>query len=105
MKRFIIIGAVLASAAVCVLLAHQKVFTETKLRHSEKMIITVSTQTGEILSILDEGGNKPTELTPEQADKIYRTVGFRYVGVILYHHLSPGCVSVDIGGTTWVFCY
>ena len=101
MRRFIIIGAILASAALCVLLAQQGAFTQTKT--SEKMIITVSTRTGEVL-ITNEKGEKPALMSAGEFKKIGETLGFKHVGVILHYKTSPGCTVYCSGGWCWEFC-
>lgn len=56
-----------------------------------KHIITVEKETGKVVKVVDENGNKTTELTPDELELIYqRPDGFKYVALILHAHSSPG---------------
>jgi hypothetical protein len=69
------------------------------------MIITVETDTGKVVKVVDENGNEGTKIDPKEVQEIYDSkVGFRHVGVILHAHSSPGCVFFVIGGRAFRIC-
>jgi hypothetical protein len=103
MKKFIIIGAILAGAAVWVLIAHQEVFTETK-HPSTKAIITVEIKTGKILSVKNESGDDAVAVTPDEITDAHNKGAIRYLSTINHVHLSPGCVWVRIRGWPVKIC-
>ena len=73
---------------------------------SKQMIITLDTETGKVVSVVDDQGNKPTRVAPEELDKIYHSRdGLRYVGTILYAHSSPGCIYIRFGGEGYKICW
>jgi hypothetical protein len=104
MKRFTIVGVILVVVAVGVLLACTKVFTQPT-RGSKYMKITISTETGKIVKIVDEKDNKATELTPTELKQIYKNQKPEHIGTILYTHSSPGCVISDLGGYAVKICF
>ena len=57
---------------------------------SKYIKIKISTETGEVVKIVDEKGNKATELTPAELQQIYQTQAPKHVGTILHYHSSPG---------------
>jgi hypothetical protein len=104
MKRSFFTGAILGAVVVGILFACTDVFT---MSHggSKQMVITADTQTGEIVSIVDEKGNKATRVDPEELEKIYKSEdGLKFVGTILYGHSSPGCFYVVLGGWGFKIC-
>ena len=73
---------------------------------SKQMIITADTQTGKIVSVVDEKGKKATRVDPEEMDKIYASEdGFKFVGTVLYTHSSPGCYYIVSGGWAYRICW
>ncbi len=73
---------------------------------SQRAIITVETETGNVAKVVDENGNKATKLTPEELHKIYESQeGLKYVGTILHSHSSPGCIYIIIGGWAFKICF
>jgi hypothetical protein len=104
MKRFIIIGAILAGAAVCVLIAHQKVFTVTNVgpgSGSKYMKIKVDTRTGMVKSKKNEDEVAAEEVSKQVFDRSNPTS----VAEIFWSHTSPGCVWIVIGGNYYRICY
>jgi hypothetical protein len=73
---------------------------------SQKTIITLDTESGKVISIVDEYGKEASRVSPEEVDKIYGDEkGFRYVSTVLHAHSSPGCIYIRLGGTTYKICY
>jgi hypothetical protein len=74
---------------------------------SKHMIITADTETGKIVSILDENGRPATKVTdPDEMDKVHGSpAGFRHVATILYAHSSPGCFYLVSGGWAYKICW
>jgi len=69
------------------------------------MMITLDTETGKAVKVVDENGNEATRVDPKEIDKIYHSrEGFKYVGSILHAHSSPGCVYFIIGGWYFKIC-
>ncbi|MBE9572831.1 MAG: hypothetical protein IMF11_19580 [Proteobacteria bacterium] len=73
-------------------------------RGSEHMIITVDTETGKVVNVLDENGKKATPVDPKEVEQIYQSKGFKYVGVILHAESSPGCSYFFFGGNFFRIC-
>ena len=57
---------------------------------SKKMKIKAKKSTGEVLEVMHNDNTPATEVTPEALEQIYQGNGFRYVGLILHAHSSPG---------------
>ena len=96
MKRLIIMGAILAGVAVCVLLACTSVSTMAK-DGPKKMVITVNAETGKVI-VTDEEGKLAEQLDCRELGKFYQGKGrLEYVGTILYSHSSPGCIVFTDG--------
>ena len=58
---------------------------------SKYMKIKISTETGKVVKVVDEKGNKATELTAAELQEIYQTHAPTHIGEILYTHSSPVC--------------
>jgi len=69
----------------------EEVFTMTK-GGTKKMKIKAKKDTGEIEKIMHDTPNEEEgeEVTQEELNQIYESGGFRYVGLILHAHSSPG---------------
>jgi len=104
MKKFTIIGLILAIIAMGVFLACAGVAKNTK-RGPKYMKIKISTETGKLVKVTDENNNKATELTPTELQQLYQSQAPQHVGTILYTHSSPGCVIIHIGGTALRICF
>jgi len=72
---------------------------------SKYIKIKIETETGKVVKIVDEKGNKATELTPAELQQIYQNQTPLKIGEILYTHSSPGCVIYVFGGYAYQFCY
>ena len=72
---------------------------------SKQMIITADTETGKVVSVVDENGNQATRVDPKELDKIYESQdGFKFVGTILHAESSPGCFYLILGGWPFKIC-
>ncbi len=72
---------------------------------SKYMKITLNTETGEVVEVVDENGNEATRVDPEEVKKIYHSKdGLRYVGLILHAHSSPGCFYWVYNGYFYQIC-
>jgi hypothetical protein len=102
MKKFTIIGMVLAIIAVGVFLACAQVPTKTKsgLKYFK---IKVNTQTGEVFEKLDQNNKPPKELKPWELQAVYLK-GPIHIGEILFTHSSPGCVYIVVRGKAYEVC-
>lgn len=110
MKRFIIIGAILAGAAVCVLLAHQEVFTSTSTgvgvgSGSKYMIIKVDTRTGDVKSKKNEDDEEATEVPKQEFNALKAQGKLKNVATIFHTQSSPGCVIIVLFGNAYKICY
>jgi hypothetical protein len=72
---------------------------------SKYMKIKIEAETGKVVKIVDEKGNKATELTSEELQEIYQNKAPKHIGEILHIHSSPGCVIVVILGTPYLICW
>ena len=74
---------------------------------SERMIITVDTQTGKIVEPpVDEKGNEATPVDPKDRARIFQSPDeLKYLGTILHVHSSPGCVIIMIGDRPYKICF
>ena len=73
---------------------------------NKKMKIKIKKATGEVVEIQDEDGSPATLVTQEELDQIYQSPeGFKYVGVILHTHSSPGCYYYILGGYAVKICW
>ena len=72
---------------------------------SKYMKIKIETETGNIVKIADEKGNKATKVDPTELEQISQSQGFKHVGTILHTHSSPGCVYVHVGGWAFKICF
>jgi len=73
---------------------------------AEKMIIHVSTDTGEVLKCEDENGKKAEPVIPGALDETFKGKSVvKHVAVIMHTHASPGCVIIIIGGTPYKICF
>ncbi len=69
------------------------------------MNIKVETESGKVLDIVDEHGNKPEKVDPDTLEKITRSDnGFKHIGLLLHSHSSPGCVYYVSGGWAYRIC-
>ena len=58
---------------------------------SRNVIITVETETGKVLKVVDENGNEGQRVDPKEIEKIYNSeAGLKHVGLVLHAHSSPG---------------
>ena len=72
---------------------------------SQHMVITVHTQNGKVISVVDENGNEATKVEPLELQEIEDNKGgFKHVGTVLHAHSSPGCVYFMIGGWWFKIC-
>ena len=70
-----------------------------------KMEITVNAETGEVTSVTSEYGKTET-VSQEELQAIYQSAkGFRWVGLMLHTHSSPGCVYYLLGGHARKICF
>jgi len=72
---------------------------------SKYMKIKISTETGQVVKVVDEKGNKASELPASDLQQIYQTQAPTHIGEILYTHSSPGCVILHIGGWIYKICW
>ncbi len=73
---------------------------------NKKMKIKVKKATGEIVYVKHENDDAATPVTQQELDQIYQSPeGFKYVGVILHSHSSPGCVYYVMGGWAVKICW
>jgi len=73
---------------------------------SKHMIITLETETGKAVKIVDENGNQATPVDPAELQQISQGQGVKFVGVILHAQSSPGCVYViTASGRAVKICY
>jgi hypothetical protein len=102
MKRFIIIGAILAGAAVWILIAHQEVFT---MDNEKKHKITFKAD-GSFKKVqahtLTPGG-----IDPKLKNSAYKSpANKKLVAIISYYEASPGCWEYLLpNGETHVLCW
>ena len=72
---------------------------------NKKMKVKVKKSTGEIVEVTDENNALGIPVDPTELQQIYESPdGFRYVGVILHTHSSPGCIYLVIGGYGFKIC-
>jgi len=98
MKKLIIIGAILVTAALIVLFAHEGALTEAKTSGSKLMIISVVTGANKVF-IEDEHGRRP-ELVEEDVIKEKAEL----IGKI-YQYGESSCTVYCSGGYCWQFCW
>ncbi len=103
MKKFTIIGLILAILSMGVFLACAGVSTKTK-SGSKYFKLKINTETGEVVEKLDESNQPPEELTPQELHQIYQTKHPIQIGEILYYQSSPGCIIVIIAGKAFQLC-
>ena len=72
---------------------------------SKYMKIKISTEMGKVVKVVDEKGNKASELPASDLQQIYQTQAPTHIGEILYTHSSPGCIIVHIGGKLFKICF
>ena len=72
---------------------------------SKYIKIKIETETGKVVKIVDEKGNKATELTPAELQQIYQTQAPKHIGEILHTHSSPGCIILVILGWPFMICW
>jgi hypothetical protein len=72
---------------------------------SKYIKIKIETETGKVVKIVDEKGNKATELTPAELQQIYQTQAPKHIGEILHTHSSPGCIILVILGRPFMICW
>ena len=71
---------------------------------SGKMVITISTEDGNV-RVEDEYGNAPTQIPLQELEGISQSQnGLKYLGTVLYSHSSPGCVYYTYAGGVFVIC-
>ena len=105
MKKFTIIGLILAIVAVGVLLASTEVFTAPPSGKKE-MKIKVKKATGKIEAVLHGNDAPATPVSAADLQQIYSSPdGFKFVGVILHTHSSPGCYYWIFGGEAYKVCW
>ena len=78
------------------------------------MKIKVKAETGLTVKVVGNDGNSevepdemaPQDLDPDQLEQMYKGLGgYKYVGVVLHSHSSPGCVIYCSGGKCYKICY
>jgi hypothetical protein len=104
MKKFTIIGLILAIIALGVFLACAGASNKKTKSGPKYMKIKISTETGDVVEKADENNNPATHLTPAQLQQLYNTQNPRHIGTILHTHSSPGCVYLVIGGWGFRIC-
>jgi hypothetical protein len=103
MKKFTVIGLVLAIMAVGVFLACAQAPIKTK--HGSKYFkIKIDTDTGQIVDKVDGNNDPPTELTPQEIQHLYQNLAPQHIGTLLFTHSSPGCAYIVIGGRVFRVC-
>ena len=103
MKKFTIIGVVLAIIAMGVFLACAQVPKKTK-SGSKYFKIKIDTDTGQVVEKVDGNNDPATELTPQEIQQLYQNQAPQHIGTILFTHSSPGCVCIVIGGRVFRVC-
>jgi uncharacterized protein Veg len=72
---------------------------------AKHMNIKVDAETGNVLEIIDDSGNKAEMVAPEKLNEIYKSeTGFKYIATVLHAHSSPGCVYYISGGWAYRIC-
>jgi hypothetical protein len=72
---------------------------------TKKMKIKAKKDTGEIVEVTDENNVPGVPVAEDEIRQIYESGGFRYVGVILHTHSSPGCYYIVSGGWAYKICW
>ena len=73
---------------------------------SKRMMITLDTETGKVVKVEDENLKEATRVDSKELEGIYQSKdGFKYVGLILHAHSSPGCLYFVLGGWGWKICF
>ena len=103
MKKFTIIGVILAIMAMGVFLACAGA-SNKKTGKSKYFKLKINTQTGEFVEKVGENNELPDELTPQELYQIYQTKHPIQVAEILYYQSSPGCIIVIIAGKAFQLC-
>jgi hypothetical protein len=104
MKKFTIIGLILAIMAVGVFLACAGASNKKPPTGSKWIRLKIDTETGAVLEKVGENNQPPEELTPQQLHQIYQTKHPIQIGEILYYQSSPGCIIVIIAGKAFQLC-
>jgi hypothetical protein len=103
MKKFTIIGLVLAIIAVGVFLACAQ--APTKAHSGSKYFkIKIDTDTGQVVEKVDGNNNPAKELTPQEIQNLYQNLAPQHIGILLFTHSSPGCVYFVVGGRAFRVC-
>ena len=72
---------------------------------SKKMKIKAKELTGEVLAVMHNDNTPADEVSKEEIQQIYESQdGFRYVGLILHAHSSPGCWYFFFAGKWYKIC-
>ena len=73
---------------------------------NKKMKIKVKKATGEMVELKDDDGTPGVPVTQQELDQIYQSPeGFKFVGVMLHTHSSPGCFYIVSGGWAYKICW
>ena len=103
MKKFTIIGMVLAIIAMGVFLACAGTSKKTK-SGSKYFKIKIDTDTGQVVEKVDGNNNQAKELTPQEIQHLYQNLAPQHIGTLLFTHSSPGCAYIVIGGRVFRVC-
>jgi hypothetical protein len=69
------------------------------------MKIKLEIETGRVVKIIDENGNKAKKVSQKEVAEIYQSkTGFKHLGTILHTHSSPGCITVIFAGKAFRLC-
>ena len=104
MKKFTIIGVILAIMAMGVYLAYAGASNKKTNSGSKYFKLKINTETGEIVEKVDENNKPPKELSPQELYQIYQTKHPIQIAEILYYQSSPGCILVIISGKAFQLC-
>jgi hypothetical protein len=103
MKKFTIIGVVLAIIAVGVFLACAQAPIKKK-PGSKYFKIKIDTDTGQVVEKVDGNNNPAKQLTQQEIQDLYQNLAPQHIGTLLFTHSSPGCAYIVIGGRVFRVC-
>jgi len=82
-------------ACSLVIVAGSSTANTTSKDGNKQIKIKVKKLSGEIVEVLNENNDQSIPVPPAEIEQIYQSQnGFRYVGVILHTHSSPGCIYI-----------
>jgi len=109
MKKLIIIGAILASTALIVALAHEGASTQEITIHKKSAVMKIKIKIPKNITdpieydVRDEDNYPGDEISEENFKKAHPNA--EVIGTIYKYTENPNCTVYCAGGNCWRFCW